>query len=258
MKFRPCIDIHNGAVKQIVGGTLSQKGGDSTAKDNFVSSEDAAYYANLYKEAGLVGGHIIMLNSPKDESYDKTKEQAHKAIDAYPKGLQIGGGINDKNAKGWIEAGASHVIVTSFVFNEGRVNMDRLRLLNEVVAPDNIVLDLSVKKVGDYYHVATERWQNISDEPISIELFGKLSQYCGEFLVHAVDIEGQRNGIDEDLVKLLGEYDERIITYAGGIRSIDDIEKIKDLGHSRLDFTIGSALDIFGGELRFKDVAKYI
>ena len=256
MKFRPCIDIHNGAVKQIVGGSLNKD--SSKALENFVARQSAKKYAKKYKKDGLTGGHIIMLNSLDSPAYEATKKQALKALKAYPDAMQVGGGINNRTAAEFIRAGATHVIVTSYVFFEGRINYDHLKKLAEAVGPDKVVLDLSCRKRGDDYFVVTDRWQNFTEEKVTPELFEKLDQYCDEFLVHGVDREGKRAGMDEELVKILASYDGKPITYAGGISSIEQIEKFKDACDGKLDFTIGSALDIFGGDLAYDDVKNYV
>lgn len=256
MKFRPCIDIHNGKVKQIVGSSLLEKDGESLATDNFVSGQDAEFYAKLYKDYGLLGGHVIILNSPDDIAYKDTLKEAQAALLAYPGGLQIGGGVNDKNAKDFIEMGASQVIVTSFVFHEGHIDMERLQSLVSAVGPEHIVLDLSAKRVGDDYRVATNRWQTISDESVTPALLKQLSPYCHEFLIHASDVEGKKSGIDCDLLNILSEWDGNTITYAGGIKDMEDIDKINTIGGGRIDFTVGSALDLFGGTLNFKEIAR--
>lgn len=256
MKFRPCIDIHNGKVKQIVGSSLSEKDGVSSAKNNFVSSRSAGEYAKLYKTHGLFGGHVVMLNAPGDSMYEETLAQAKEALSVFPGGLQIGGSINHKNAADFIALGASHVVVTSFVFHEGLVDMDKLKSLCDAVGPEKIVLDLSVKKVENDYHVATERWQNISKECVNLDLFERLSPYCSEFLIHGADVEGKRRGIDEDLVSRLSAWEGKKIIYAGGIGNLKDIEKIREISGGKLDFTVGSALDLFGGPLKFGDVIK--
>lgn len=256
MKFRPCIDIHNGKVKQIVGSSLLEKDGKSLATDNFVSGQDAEFYARLYKDYGLLGGHVIILNSPDDIAYKDTLKEAQAALLAYPGGLQIGGGVNDKNAKDFIDMGASQVIVTSFVFHEGRIDMERLQSLVSAVGPEHIVLDLSAKAVGDDYRVATNRWQTISEESVTPALLEKLSPYCHEFLIHASDVEGKKSGIDEDLLNILARWEGNTITYAGGIKDMEDIDKINTIGRGRIDFTVGSALDLFGGTLSFKEIAR--
>lgn len=252
MKFRPCIDIHNGHVKQIVGGSLNKD--TSRALENFVSKESAKRYAKKYKKDGLTGGHIIMLNSLDSPVYEATKKQAMKALKAYPNAMQIGGGINDRTAAEFIRAGATHVIVTSFVFFEGRIKYENLKKLVDAVGADKIVLDLSCRKKGDDYYVVTDRWQNFTEEKVNAELFEKLEQYCDEFLVHGVDTEGKKSGMDEELVKILTSYDGKPITYAGGISSLEQIEKFKVACGGKLDFTIGSALDIFGGNLPYDEV----
>ena len=252
MKFRPCIDIHNGNVKQIVGGSLNKD--TSRALENFVSKESAKRYAKKYKKDGLTGGHIIMLNSLDSPVYEATKKQAMKALKAYPNAMQIGGGINDRTAAEFIRAGATHVIVTSFVFFEGRIKYENLKKLVAAVGADKIVLDLSCRKKGDDYYVVTDRWQNFTEEKVNAELFEKLEQYCDEFLVHGVDTEGKKSGMDEELVKILTSYEGKPITYAGGISSLEQIEKFKVACGGKLDFTIGSALDIFGGNLPYDEV----
>lgn len=254
MEFRPCIDIHNGQVKQIVGGSL--KDWNDLAEENFVANQDAHFYAKLYKEAGLKGGHIILLNPVTSEHYEATKAQAMQALKAYPYGLQVGGGITPENACEYLEAGASHVIVTSYVFYDGRVDYERLEKLVETVGREHLVLDLSCKKVGEEYRIVTDRWQNITDEVVSIELMERLSAYCSEFLIHAVDVEGKVNGIEAELVELLGGWEGLPITYAGGVHSYEDLDLLKELGQDRLNVTIGSALDLFGGKMEWKEVAK--
>lgn len=254
MEFRPCIDIHNGQVKQIVGGSL--KDWNDLAEENFVAKQDAAFYANLYKEAGLKGGHIILLNPFTSEHYEATKEQALLALKAYPYGLQVGGGITPENACEYLDAGASHVIVTSYVFYDGHIDYERLEKLVETVGKEHLVLDLSCKKVGEDYRIVTDRWQKLTDEVVSIELMEKLSIYCSEFLIHAVDVEGKVNGIETELVELLSGWKGLPITYAGGVHSYEDLDLLKELGRNRLNVTIGSALDLFGGDLEWKEIAK--
>ena len=195
MEFRPCIDIHNGKVKQIVGGSLKDEG--NQAKENFVAEQDAAYFAEFYKKDKIRGGHIILLN-PSDSSYYKeTKRQALLALRTYPGGMQVGGGIHAENAKEFIEAGASHVIVTSYVFKDGKVNYNNLEKILAAVGKEHLVLDLSCrKKDGDYY-IVTDRWQKFTEEKITPELLDKLKEYADEFLVHAVDVEGKASGIED-------------------------------------------------------------
>lgn len=247
MEFRPCVDIHNGKVKQIVGGSLNDLG--NYAEENYVSNKDAVYYADLYKSRGIKGGHIILLNAPDSEYYRDTKKQALDALRSYPGGMQVGGGINPTNAKEFLEAGASHVIVTSYVFQNGKIRYDRLKELVGRVGKDHLVLDLSCKKTADGYKIVTDRWQKITDEQMNYSLIEKLGSYCDEFLLHAVDVEGKSNGIEEELVKYLGEVNSRPITYAGGVHSYEDISLLKKWGKDRLNVTVGSALDLFGGPL---------
>lgn len=254
MEFRPCIDIHNGKVKQIVGGSLKDEG--NQARENFVSGQDAAFYAKLYRDAGLKGGHIILLNSVESEFYEETKKQAFKALSTFPGGMQIGGGITPENAGSFLEAGASHVIVTSYVFREGRIHYDRLKKMRAAVGKEHLVLDLSCKYSEQGYLVVTDRWQKLTEERVDEALLDKLADFCDEFLVHAVDVEGKSEGIEEKLVKLLGDWGKRPVTYAGGVHSYEDLELLRELGQNRLNVTIGSALDLFGGKLQWEKVLE--
>ena len=255
MKFRPCIDIHNGKVKQIVGSSLKDAG--NQAVENFVAQQDAAYFANLYKEEGLKGGHIILLNHSGSEYYEATKKQALFALKEYPGGMQIGGGINAHNAYEFIEAGASHVIVTSYVFQNGTVNFDHLSQLVHAVGQEHLVLDLSCRLRGEDYTVVTDRWQKDTDYKISVDNLDLFAGYVNEFLIHAVDCEGKMHGIDGKLAKILGKWGKIPITYAGGVSSISDLDLLRNYGMDRLDVTIGSALSLFGGPLPFQDVLSY-
>ena len=256
MEFRPCIDIHNGKVKQIVGGSLRDVG--DAATENFVAEQDAAYYAHLYKEEGLSGGHIILLNSRDSDYYEATKEQAMRALREYPGGLQVGGGITAENAGEFIAAGASHVIVTSYVFSEGRVNYENLARMEAAVGKEHLVLDVSCRKRGTSYYIVTDRWQKFTDEVVDEALLDRLMSYCDEFLVHAVDVEGKARGIETELAALLGDWGKIPITYAGGVAGFSDLDLLKTLGHNRLDVTIGSALDLFGGPMAYEKVIQYV
>lgn len=255
MKFRPCIDIHNGSVKQIVGGSLKDAG--NSAKENFVSEQDAAFFANLYRQEGLKGGHIILLNAPDSEFYAGTREQALRALEAYPGGMQVGGGITPENADTFLKAGASHVIVTSYVFSGGRIHYDRLRKMQETVGKEHLVLDLSCKKTELGYMVVTDRWQEQTRERVDAELLDRLADCCDEFLIHAVDVEGKAEGIETQLAALLGTWGKKTMTYAGGVHSYEDLELLRELGQNRLNVTIGSALDLFGGSMSWEKVLTY-
>ena len=256
MEFRPCIDIHNGKVKQIVGESLSDE--SETAAENFVSTKDARYYADFYKKKGIVGGHIILLNPVTSSYYHETKAQAIEALLAYPDGLQIGGGITSENAMDFLDAGASHVIVTSYVFQNGEVNFERLEELRNKVGKNHIVLDLSCRKQKDQYYVVTDRWQKFSEVTISEKTLDKLADYCDEFLIHAVDVEGKSAGIEKELVQILGEWNKIPITYAGGVHSYEDLEELRVLGKNRINVTIGSALDLFGGPMKFDEILVFL
>ena len=252
MKFRPCIDIHNGKVKQIVGGSLKDEG--NQAITNFASDYNADFYAEKYKADGLVGGHIILLNSKTSEYYEATKEQAMLALRTYPNGLQIGGSITAENAAEYIEAGASHVIVTSYVFKDGEIHWGNLKKLVDSVGKEHVVLDLSCRKKEGKYFVVTDRWQTFTNVVVDKELLNTLAEYCDEFLVHGVDVEGKASGIELDLVKLLSEWNQLPITYAGGIGSMEDLNEFEIVSDGRIDFTIGSALDLFGGKIPYEIV----
>ena len=254
MRFRPCIDIHNGNVKQIVGSSLNDT--KNRAVENFVSKYDGSYYGNKYKKDQLPGGHVIILNSAESEYYEASKEQAFKALAAYKGGLQVGGGINDKNAMEFIEKGASHVIVTSFVFKDGKIDYDNLYKIYRKVGKEKLVLDLSCRKKDNVYYIVTDRWQKFTNVKLEEKIMYELSGYCDEFLIHAVDVEGKNSGIEAEVVGMLGKLDGVKATYAGGISSYEDIEKIKELGNGKVDFTIGSALDIFGGKLKYDIISK--
>ena len=254
MQFRPCIDIHNGKVKQIVGSTLKDEG--DYAKENFVSEKGADYYAALYKKYGLKGGHIILLNGKDSEYYEATKEEALKALLAFPGGMQIGGGITDENAAFFIESGASHVIVTSYLFVDGRIDFDRLRRLAAAVGREHVVIDLSCRQYEDGYHIMTDRWQTKTDELLDFQLLNNISDFCDEFLIHAVDVEGAANGIEINLVQSLRTYTGRAITYAGGVHSYEDLKLLRKTGEGRIHVTVGSALDLFGGNLEFDEVIR--
>lgn len=255
MQFRPCIDIHNGKVKQIVGSSLVDEG--DQARENFASSKGADFYARMYKEMGLRGGHIILLNPIESPYYDITKKQAMMALSATPGLLQIGGGINADNAQEFLDAGASHVIVTSYVFKNGKISFSNLKKLVKAVGKERIVLDLSCKAdENGRYMIVTDRWQKMTDVELSQETLDMLSEYCDEFLVHAADVEGKQNGIEENVASILGEWAQKPITYAGGVHSLEDIDSLRKIGKDKIDVTVGSALDIFGGKLPMDDVIK--
>jgi phosphoribosylformimino-5-aminoimidazole carboxamide ribotide isomerase len=270
--FRPCIDLHEGKVKQIVGGTL---GAPDNLRTNFISEKPARWFAELYKRDGLFGGHVIMLGAGNEI-------EARAALKIFPGGLQIGGGINSQNARGWLDAGASHVIVTSWVFREGRVDWARLDELVKTIGKEKLVLDLSCRKrvegrkskvesqtTGDSqsldprlstldYFVVTDRWQKFTELLVNEETLQKFSDYCAEFLVHAVDVEGLCTGIDRELIEMLGKFSPMPTTYAGGANSISDLETVTQLGRGKIDLTIGSALDIFGGSgVKYADCVKF-
>jgi phosphoribosylformimino-5-aminoimidazole carboxamide ribotide isomerase len=234
--FRPCIDLHQGQVKQIVGGSLSDQGADT----NFVSSHDSAWYAQLYRKHQLTGGHVIALGPGN-------QEQALKALASWPQGLQFGGGVNADNAAQYLEAGASHVVVTSYLFEGGQFSWQRLEEIKQQTGRDRLVLDLSCRRTDKGWHIATDRWQTVTETAVDADTLKELASHCAEFLIHAADVEGLQAGIDRELVQLLGADCPIPVTYAGGARSLEDLQLVSDLSAGRVDLTIGSALDIFGG-----------
>ena len=254
MEFRPCIDIHNGSVKQIVGSSLKDTG--STAVDNFVSMADAAYYASMYKQDGLKGGHIIILNPPGSPYYEADMAQAAKALEAFNGGMQAGGGITSGNAVQFLDMGASHVIVTSYVFRDGIIDYARLKELSAITGKKRLVLDLSCRYTDNGYYIVTDRWQKTTKEKLNGSLLKKLGAYCDEFLVHAVDVEGRASGIEKDVIKIIAGCSNKV-TYAGGIHSLEDITYIEKHGSGNVNFTVGRALDLFGGSIPYNILKKY-
>lgn len=247
--FRPCIDLHEGKVKQIVGGSLSDSPG--ILRTNFVSNRPAAWFAELYRRDGVTGGHVIMLG-PGNET------EARSALQAYPGGLQIGGGVNAENAKAWLDAGASHVIVTSWVFRDGALDRARLDALVKAIGKERLVIDLSCRKRDGQYFVVTDRWQKFTDMVISPDVLQAMAAQCDEFLIHAVDVEGLCRGIDQELVANLFEWSPIPTTYAGGASSMADLEAVTRIGRGRIHLTIGSALDIFGGSgVRYAEAVEF-
>ena len=250
MNFRPCIDLHDGRVKQIVGSTLDA-GGSAAPLTNFSSHLPPSHYSRMYRQDGLTGGHVIMLGPGNEEA-------AAEALAAWPGGLQIGGGINGDNARLWLERGASHVIVTSYVFHDGILDEQRLQNLCNLVGRRRLVLDLSCRYKGGQYFVVTDRWQKFTRLAITRQVLEELAAYCDEFLIHAVDVEGKCTGVDARLVELLASSTRVPVTYAGGVATMADLELIARAGAGKLDVTVGSALDIFGGSgLRYRDVVAF-
>jgi phosphoribosylformimino-5-aminoimidazole carboxamide ribotide isomerase len=239
MKFRPCIDLHDGKVKQIVGSTLNDAHPEHL-QTNFTATHSASWFAELYRRDNLTGGHIIKLG-PGNEA------AALDALTAWPDGMQIGGGVTPENGGYWLDHGASHVIVTSYVFRDGMVDEDRLQGLVRAIGKERLVLDLSCRRQGDRYYIVTDRWQCFTQVVISEQVLAHFSQSCAEFLVHAADVEGQCQGVEQELIVKLADWSPIPVTYAGGVRNLADLELIRNLGQGRLDATVGSALDIFGG-----------
>ena len=248
--FRPCIDLHDGRVKQIVGGSIDDSQPDSL-RTNYVSDKPPAWFAQLYRRDDLRGGHVIKLGQGNDDA-------AREALAAWPGGLQIGGGVTMDNAAEWIDAGASHVIVTSCLFREEQLDEDRIKRLGQAVGQSRLVIDLSCRRRGDDYFVVTDRWQTFTQLRVDADTLSQLAEHCDEFLIHGVDVEGLGQGIDKTLVRLIAKYSPIAATYAGGARSINDLQMVTDLGKGRVHLTIGSALDILGGDgLRYKDAVAF-
>ena len=248
--FRPCIDLHDGRVKQIVGGSIDDSQPDSL-RTNYVSDKPPAWFAQLYRRDDLRGGHVIKLGQGNDDA-------AREALAAWPGGLQIGGGVTMDNAAKWIDAGASHVIVTSWLFQEEQLDEDRLKRLGQAVGQSRLVIDLSCRRRGDDYFVVTDRWQTFTQLRVDADTLSQLAEHCDEFLIHGVDVEGLGQGIDKNLVRLIAKPSPIAATYAGGARSMNDLQLVTDLGEGRVHLTIGSALDILGGGgLRYKDAVAF-
>jgi phosphoribosylformimino-5-aminoimidazole carboxamide ribotide isomerase len=249
--FRPCIDLHSGQVKQIVGGTLSTTT-PTTLQTNHVSSHPAAHFASLYRTHDLKGAHVIMLGPGNADA-------ARSALAAWPGALQVGGGINASNAAEWVAAGAEKVIVTSHLFPGARFAMERLQGVLDALGGERgrLVVDLSCRRAkgeeggvggGARWIVAMDKWQTLTDMEVNAESIAMLEPYCSEFLIHAADNEGLQRGIDEDLVRRLGEWCRIPVTYAGGGRDLGDLDRVREISGGKVDLTIGSALDVFGGK----------
>ncbi|MGN0867218.1 MAG: phosphoribosylformimino-5-aminoimidazole carboxamide ribotide isomerase [Oligosphaeraceae bacterium] len=249
MRFRPCIDLHQGKVKQIVGASLRDDASQAPT-ENFVSPHSPAWFARKYRRDGLAGGHVIQLGPGNENA-------AREALAAWPGGLQLGGGITPENASAWLEAGAAALVVTSFLFADGEFSPLRLDALRKAIPRERLVLDLSCRKVEGRYVVACQRWQKLTSLQLSRETFLRLGEVCAEFLVHAVEVEGMRGGIDQELVERLAQWCPFPVTYAGGIRSLEDVERLRVAGEERVDFTVGSALDLFGGTLPYDQLKRF-
>ncbi|MEZ0328499.1 MAG: phosphoribosylformimino-5-aminoimidazole carboxamide ribotide isomerase [Dissulfuribacterales bacterium] len=250
MKIRPCIDLHQGKVKQIVGSTLNDNNRDAL-KENFVAPHPPSHYARMFRNDNLTGGHVIMLGPGNEEA-------ASEALEAWPEGMQLGGGITLNNAAYWLKKGAAAVIVTSYIFYDGRIDEERLVRLSHAIGRERLVLDLSCRKRNGFYYIVTDRWQRFTEETLSPRTLKRLSNYCFEFLIHAADVEGKKAGIDEELVEFLAEYSPIPTTYAGGARNMQDVLRVKKLGKDKIDLTIGSALDIYGGNgITYKEIVQF-
>ena len=249
MRFRPCIDLHEGRVVQIIGSSLIDKNSE-TLKTNFETDRSPGDFAKMYREDNLQGGHVISLGPGNQEA-------VLSALQTFPGGFHIGGGINPQNAIAYLDAGASHVIVTSYVFSNGRIDMEKLKLLQETVGKNRLVLDLSCRKKGSDFWIVTDRWQKFTNEIINPAILDQLADHCDEFLVHGVDVEGKMEGIQTELIEILGKNSPIPVTYAGGVKDLSDLDLVKEIGSNRVDLTIGSALDIFGGTVPYRSVVEW-
>ncbi len=249
MRFRPCIDLRKGRVVQIVGGSL-QDGSLDVLKINFETERSAEDFAQMYKKDDLPGGHVISLGPGNQDA-------SFSALRTFPGGFHMGGGITPANAMDYLDAGASHVIVTSYIFSGGHVEKNRLRSLVKTIGRDRLVLDLSCRRRGSDFWVVTDRWQRFTDVPVNRDTLFQLADYCDEFLVHGVDVEGKMQGIQPDLVEILGKHAPVPVTYAGGVKDLSDLDRVKDLGRGRVDLTIGSAMDIFGGNIPYRSIVEW-
>ena len=237
-------------MKQIVGSSINDNQ-PSSLRTNFISEKPPAWFAEKYRQDNLHGGHVIKLGKGNDEA-------ALEALNAWPGGLQIGGGINATNASSWINAGASHVIVTSWLFQEGKIDADRLKQIRKKIGQSRLVIDLSCRRRGEDYFVVTDRWQTFTELKINSETLDQLAKHCDEFLIHGVDVEGLSQGIDEALVQLIANHCPIAATYAGGARSLKDLHRVNEIGKGRVHLTIGSALDIFGGDgVQYNDAVAF-
>ncbi len=135
--------------------------------------------------------------------------------------------------------------------------MERLKILVKKVGVKRLVLDLSCRSRAKDFWIVTDRWQNFTQVKVNKETLLKLSSLCDEFLVHGVDVEGQMGGVQSDLVEILGKHSPITVTYAGGVKSFSDLDYVKKIGKGRVDLTIGSALDIFGGDISYNEVVKW-
>lgn len=243
-RFRPCIDLHDGQVKQIVGGTLDT----GALETNFVADRSPEYFARLYARDGLSGGHVIKLGPGNDAA-------ALRALEAAPGTLQLGGGVTDANARFWLDHGAAKVIVTSFVFPGGELDMSRLRALAKLVGRERLTLDLSCRRRGGDYFVVAERWRRFTSLKVEGQTLKMLAEFASEYLIHAVDVEGKRTGIDAELLSRLAADFVIPCVYAGGVSDMADVATIERAGGGMIDYTVGSALDIFGGSLSYSLLA---
>jgi len=247
--FRPCIDLHDGRVKQIVGATL--RDGESEPETNFVSEKDAPWFAELYRRDGLLGGHVIMLG-PGNEG------AARSALAVWPEGFHVGGGLNIDNVQYWIDAGAGKVVITSWLFQDDTLDYGRAAKIAAKIGRERLVFDLSCRRIASGWRVATNRWQTITETPVDQKTLDSLADYCSEYLVHATDIEGTCAGIDRELVAFLGSFSPIPVTYAGGAHAVGDLRAVEELSNGTVDLTFGSALDIFGGNLvRYTDCVAW-
>ncbi|MGB1815159.1 MAG: phosphoribosylformimino-5-aminoimidazole carboxamide ribotide isomerase, partial [Rubripirellula sp.] len=183
---------------------------------------------------------------------------------AFPGGMQVGGGISAESARFWLDCGASHVIITSWLFSpDGKLRHDRLQEIRDAVGAERLVIDLSCRRVtqdngAPGWRVAMNRWQTLTDVTISEQTLSFLAEFAAEFLVHAADVEGLCSGIDHELVAMLGQWGQLPMTYAGGAASMADVQLVRTASAGKVDVTVGSALDIFGGQgMRYDELVEW-
>jgi len=139
--------------------------------------------------------------------------------------------------------------VTSFCFDGAKFSEAKLAEMVAAVGAERLVLDLSCRAAeGGGWSVAKDRWRTITDLAVTPETLDRLAGQCAEFLVHAADVEGQCGGVDRELVQMLGSWAGAPVTYAGGARSLENLREVDGLSDGKVDLTIGSALDLFGGD----------
>ncbi len=249
MNFRPCIDVFKGKVVQLIGTSLFG-GEEKTIVKHFESEYSPAYYAELFKQDNLKGGHILSLGSGNNDV-------VIEALKAFNGGMKYGGSVTPENAHVYLDAGATHVIVNSYVFDNGEINLPNLKSLVKSIGKDKLVLDMSCRKKNGDYYIVTNLWEKFTNVILDQKSLQDISKYCDEIIVHGVDSEGRKQGLESDLVRILAQHTPIKTVYAGGISSIADLTMIKALGNEKIDPCIGTALSIYGGNLSYYEVLEW-